>query len=221
MLRLGHRRRQRGDRGAAAVEFAIVVIPLLTIILGILEYSLFLRDYLDASSMSRVAARAASTGADAGSAPCPTGVGADPDCRPGDMPNLAVGALAALQAAGSAVDDAQIQQFWVYKANDLGFPGTATTRAQMMADGCVPNAAADLRCVKYERVNDVLVATQAEWDYNSIDACIDDPDQVGVYLEIGHEALTGFPFPGIGDIQETTLMTFEPLSPETCRPFTR
>jgi Flp pilus assembly protein TadG len=65
------RRRGRGDGGATAVEFAIVVPVLFLLVIGMLEFAFVMRDYLAVSSSTRVGARIAATGANAGQGTCP------------------------------------------------------------------------------------------------------------------------------------------------------
>ncbi len=58
MLRL-RRRGQRGDRGAAAVEFALVMVPLLMIVFGIISYGFMLSFRQTLSQAATEGARAA------------------------------------------------------------------------------------------------------------------------------------------------------------------
>ncbi len=51
----------RSDSGAAAVEFAIVSLLLITLVFGIIEFSLLLRDHVSVTSAVRTAARVASS----------------------------------------------------------------------------------------------------------------------------------------------------------------
>lgn len=53
------RQRLRDDRGAAAVEFALVVIPLLTLVLGVLGYGFMLSFRQSVSQAAAEGARAA------------------------------------------------------------------------------------------------------------------------------------------------------------------
>ena len=57
------RSRTRGDEGAAAVEFALVSLLLITLFLGIIEFSLILRDKVAVTSAVRAGGRIASAGA--------------------------------------------------------------------------------------------------------------------------------------------------------------
>ncbi len=52
----------RGDRGAAAVEFALVSVLLLTLLFGIIQYSYFFFQSQGASATAREAARLAAVG---------------------------------------------------------------------------------------------------------------------------------------------------------------
>lgn len=53
-------RRRRGERGAALVESAIVILPLCLIVFGIIEFGFIFKDSLTLSSASRAGARTAS-----------------------------------------------------------------------------------------------------------------------------------------------------------------
>src|SRR4051812_4849868 len=55
-------RRERDRRGAAAVEFALVMLPLLTLTLGIIQYGWWFYTAQSASSGGREAARRLSVG---------------------------------------------------------------------------------------------------------------------------------------------------------------
>jgi hypothetical protein len=220
MLRL--RRVGRGDRGASAVEFALVVPWLLLILLGILESAFYMRDYLSVASAVRVGARTASSGADAGVAACPPGSALW--CRQGDIPKFADAAVSAILTSGSSMPDDAIDEIWVYKANAAGFPGQALTQDAMLQENCIPNASTDLRCVKYNRVAGVWQpVSPSAWDWTSVNACIDNPDSVGVYIRATHDFFTGWIASVFGNnsIRDRAVLSFEPLSPETCEPGAR
>src|SRR3954447_5442273 len=55
-------RRTRSDRGAAAVEFALVLVPLLVVLFGSIQYGLYFWAYQGGSDISRSAARLAAVG---------------------------------------------------------------------------------------------------------------------------------------------------------------
>ena len=54
--------RRRPDRGAAAVEFALVTVFLIPLIFGILDYGMWFADALAARDGARAAARAGALG---------------------------------------------------------------------------------------------------------------------------------------------------------------
>lgn len=56
------RRIAREQRGAAAVEFAIIVTLLVTLVFGIIEFSLMMKDYLTLSQAAREGVRSAALG---------------------------------------------------------------------------------------------------------------------------------------------------------------
>lgn len=61
-MRGARTRPQREDRGAAAVEFALVLLPLLYIVFGIIQYGLYFWAYQGGSDVTRSAARVAAVG---------------------------------------------------------------------------------------------------------------------------------------------------------------
>lgn len=222
------RRGGRGDRGASAVEFAIIVPVLLLILLGIIEFAFVMRDYLGVSSSVRVGTRVASSGAGAKAATCPVplpeGMTA---CAGPDTPQLAQSAADAIQRAGTAMPQDAIDDIWVYRANTSGFPANsyyvstsnpnnttgATTADAMLAAGCTT------ACVRY-RWNDARNRFEyvgGSWDYRRINACIADPDAVGVYMRATHTFFTGLILNTLA-LQDKSVMSFEPLPAGQCAP---
>lgn len=62
------RRLARDDRGAAAVEFALVLIPLLVLLLGIIEFGYIFNQQLTVTNAAREGARVLAITRDAGDA---------------------------------------------------------------------------------------------------------------------------------------------------------
>ena len=211
--RLG--RRARGDRGTSAVEFAIVVPVLLLILLGILEFAFVMRDYLSVSSAARV--REPRRPAAALARRC-----ARPPCRTAKCPvhvtELAQAAADAIEKAGSSMPLEQVQAIWVYKANGDGFAGLASDLDGMLARGCANSPSEDLACVsvRVERHRVRVRRRRLELGARSTRASTA-LTRVGGYMDSEHPFFTGF-FQSTIDIQDRSVMTFEPLKPEICAP---
>lgn len=211
------RLRRRRDDGAAALEFAIILPVLLLLMIGMLEFSLVMRDWLGVSSAVRVGARIAATGAGAGEATCP---GPPIICSPNSTPALAQSAAFAVQTAGIAMPKDQIDYIWVYKANSSGFPGTATNQAQADVAGCVGAA----NCVKFiwNRTLNQFVYAGGTWDSRQINACVYTPalgpgDAVGVLMRATHQFITRL-FRSSMTVQDRSVSLFEPLPTLSCKP---
>ena len=102
----GARRRPRfSQRGAVAVEAALVTPLLIIVLLGIVEMTLALKDKVAISSAVRVGARVASAAADAGPGTCDVGPTAPP-CTPTSSPAFAQAAADSIQREGSAMPPA-------------------------------------------------------------------------------------------------------------------
>ena len=115
------RTRRRGERGAVAVEAALVTPILFLFVLGIIEMSLLMRDTVAVSSAVRVGGRVASVSAGAGPGVCQASAD-PPPCSPVTTPALAQAAADAIQRAGSAMPKDQIDYILVYRANSGGYP---------------------------------------------------------------------------------------------------
>jgi hypothetical protein len=201
------------DEGAAAVEFALVAMLLITLVFGIIEFSLLLRDYVSVGSAVRQGARIASAEAGAGPATCltyPVGV-TPPPCSPTTAPKLAQDAADAIQVEGSAMPKGNIDEIWVYKANSSGFPGTATDMA---------TATCSTNCVRYTWIaaNSRFQYASGTWSSTSINACVGTAtpmDSVGVIMKATHRYIIGM-FGTTTAISDRAVMLFEPLPQDTC-----
>ena len=87
------------------------------VLFGIIEMSLFMRDVVSVSSSVHVGTRMASVAAGAGPATCTPS-----PCTPPTAPALAQLAANAIQQAGSAMPQNQINWIEVYNANTAGLP---------------------------------------------------------------------------------------------------
>ncbi len=210
MRRLSGRRRGR-ERGAVAVEAALVTPVILLILLGIVEMSFALRDYVSVTSATRVGARVASAAPDAGPATCETGPLAPP-CAPGSVPALAQAAADAIQKSGSAMPQDSINYILVYKANDKGFPGA--NGVTTMPSSC----AAVANCVRFtwRATADAFRYADGSWLSTSINACVNESDTLGVYMSANHKWISGI-FGSSIDLGDRAVMKFEPLPEDSCK----
>lgn len=208
----------RGQRGAVAVEAALVTPLLVTLVLGIIEFSLIMRDYVAVSSSVRVGARIGSASPGAGPATCTS------PCTPPTAPALAQYAADAIQQAGTAMPKDSIDHIFVYQANQKGYPapgGTATTAIKDDTSTTMPattaQCASAANCVAYRwaDASDRFLYASGSWASSSIDACAVSAYSLGVYLHATHGNLTGFFGQTIG-LGDRTVMKFEPLSTATC-----
>lgn len=198
----------RRDDGAAAVEFALVSLLLFTLIFGIIEFSLLLRDNVSVSSAVRTGARIASAEAGAGPASCP--VTTPPTvCTPASAPKLAQDAADAVQRAGTAMPKGNIDELWVYKANASGFPGSATS---MGGSTCSSN------CVVFHWLDasNRFVYFSGTWTSTTIAACVGSSDAVGVIMKATHKGIIGM-FGSTWAMSDRAVMQFEPLPTDSCQ----
>lgn len=208
-------RLRRRERGAVALEAALVTPILLIVVLGIVELGFLMRDHNVVVSNTRVAARIASTGAGAGPGTCAVGP-EEPVCTPASSPALAQLAADAIQRSGSAMPVDQIQYVLVYKANDLGYPGA--NGLSTMPTSCSGYS----NCVRFvwrESANKFRYS-EGSWNSSTISACFPGTaanplDRVGIQLVAEHKTFTGL----FGDsltLEDHAVMNFEPLATQSC-----
>jgi Flp pilus assembly protein TadG len=210
------RSRWRREDGAVAVEAALVLPLLCVLVFGMIEFAFALRDYGSVSSMSRTGARMASTAADDGPATTCAGTnGVVTTCAANTVPAAAQLAADAIQRSGAIADPTSINYILVYKANDSGLPGTATT---MPATDCGGAAS----CVKFTWVpaQSAFRYSSGTWNSTTISACFpgnttNPLDRVGVYVNTTHRMITGL-FGSTLSIKDRTVMDFEPLPTTSC-----
>jgi Flp pilus assembly protein TadG len=191
----------REQRGAVAVEAALLTPLVVLVLLGIVELTLFMRDVASVSSAAHVGARIASVGAGAGPG------------TPHSAPALAQAAADAVQRAGTAMPLDEINWILVYSANAQGFPLPSGNTSTTCTSDCVKYVwDAGLGQFRY---------ASGSWDSSTINACIDDPGRmsVGVVVDATHTWITGLFGHGAG-VEQRSVMTFEPLPNASCKPGT-
>lgn len=202
-------RGRRDERGAAAVEAALLTPVLLLIVFGMIEMAFLMKDNVAVASASRVGARIASAAPNAGEAVCDGEV----PCAPGTTPRFAQMAADAMQTNGSAIPTDQIDEIWVYDANDAGFPGTSSS---MEAATC------STRCVRYiwSPARSAFRYGGGAWSEVATDVCNTEGRRVGVRMMTTHPWVVGFAlWPGFPEdlpVDDHAVMSFEPLTVEEC-----
>lgn len=202
------RRAQRTERGAVAVEAALVTPFLVLLLFGIVELSLLMRDHVALTSAVRVAGRTAS--ANAGAGPGSTAVDCVPPCSPTNAPMLAQLAANAVQRSGSALPEDAIRELWIYRANAKGYPGEEGNTAWTCTTSCVQ--------FKWVPTQDSFRYYQGTWVSSTIAACANStppPDSVGIYIKAAHPFITGL-FADEMVLEDHAVFAFEPLPTLTC-----
>jgi hypothetical protein len=187
------------------------VVPLLfTLLLGILEMSFLMRDYVSMSSSVRAGARTSAAAADAGPGTCEASLD-PPPCTPESVPAFAQAAADSIQRAGTAMPRDDIDWLMVYEAGDNGFPVGQSSLT------CSSN------CVIYvwDAGLDRFRYQSGTWASASVNACVNDPGRhvVGVGMQATHRWFTGLFGDGL-TMRERTVMQFEPLETDRCKPGT-
>ena len=216
-LRRALRRRARDDRGAAAVEFALVALLLFTLLFGIIEFGLAIRDKIGVTSAVRTGGRVASAepkACDLGSPGC--GSDSVMDTPNGVSSMVRDGALATT-AALTGIPEDSIQQLWIYEAGADGHPTTATLGTP---------SSCTTKCVWYRYQPDYVWTDPAtglsvtgrfryqngSWRSTQINACPGvNGTSVGVYLKVRHEFILGGVIGGASvDLSDYAAFRFEP-----------
>lgn len=202
-------RRRRSERGAVAVETALVTPVLVLIMFGVVELALVMRDSLALSSAVRTGARIASASPGAGPGTCEASAD-PPPCSPLTVPAFAQAAADTIQRSGSAMPKDSIQWVMVYEANSDGYPLPEGNTSLSCSANCVTYV--------WDNALDRFRYSAGLWSSKSINACVNDPLQtsLGVAMKAQHDTVTGILGPI--DLVERTVMRFEPLPSEQCLP---
>jgi hypothetical protein len=206
-------RREADDRGAVAVETALVALPVLMILVGIIEMSMLVRDYVAVTSAARAGVRVAATGAEAGN--CIPSVADETPCPANGVPNLSQAAADAISRAGTALPKEAIDHIMVYKANANGYPANLSSWPASCSG--ISN------CVTYTWLpaQERFRYSGGSWDSRNVNACFpQNVDAVGVRVVAQHSFLTGV-FGGGVTMSDRAIMNFEPLPPAVCAAGTR
>jgi hypothetical protein len=185
----------RCDRGAVAVETALVAIIPIMLLFGIIDSSFLFKDWLTVSAAARAGAR----------------MGAS---EPRAL-SFAQDSADQVTNAISGHNPANIQEVWVYKASP-------TTGLPSGSCGSTPSSCVKFT---WNSGTQSLLKSSDTWAGADQDACIADRgpsaplrDSVGVYVKYKHTSPLGFFF-NDQIISESTVMWIEPWTPDVhCKP---
>jgi Flp pilus assembly protein TadG len=194
LLARARARRARGEKGAVAIEAAILTPLLLLLVFGIIEFGMLFKDWLAVTSSVRAGTRMAS---------------AEPR-----VSTFAQDAADQVGKEAAALDMGNVLDLWIYKAQTSG------TNAGYPVGGD-SNFTTCTTCVKFHwnPATKKFVAYSNTWAYTAQNACQGDAahDSVGVYLKINHPGVTGLIF-GNMTIKEHSVMSLEPIpTTKTCK----
>ncbi len=186
-----HRRWRRGEKGAAAVEFSLVVGVLLTIALGAFEYGMLFRDWMSVTVSAREGARVAASAATYGQADCV-------------ILEAAAGALRSL-------DSGSLDEVHIYRSNANGdYPGPASTFNRRYRPG-VTGEPGLIACTGSLWFPIHLGGGWAPANRNNAGV---NADWVGVRVVFDHEWMTGFLWwDGVASFNDDAVFRMEPPAP--------
>jgi hypothetical protein len=192
--------RRSNERGASAVEAAIVTPIVFALFFGIIEMGFLFKDYLAVAGAVRAGVRMASANS--------------------RVSTFAQDAADGVALTGGAMNLNDIQQLWVYKVST-----TATSDKPCISTTLPCVGRSDFGdcavCVKFRwdsGTNAFVPKTDIgdpTWPANTQNACSargpgGPPDRIGVYLQFKHDAFTNFVFKTV-TISEASVMMLEPI----------
>ena len=173
------------DRGASAVEAALITPVVMLLLFGIIEFGIAFKDYLGVEAMVRAGVRTAS---------------AEPR-----LGGFAQNAVDQMVATGTVVPKQDIQQLWVYKANaGDDFPEGFSSYSDCTK--CVK--------FTWDAGVKAFRPSVDNWAAVSQNACVKAvtgvmPDRIGVYVQVRHLSVSGIIRPL--NISEASAMYLEPF----------
>jgi len=176
-----HHRRRGDEAGAVLVESALVFLLLVTLVFGIIEWGLYMKDANAVTSASRAGARTASA--------LPRQAG------------YADRAAAAVMTSLTALEPNAAEVLWIYRADANGLPDS----------GGFDTPCRVCYRYTWDASTRSWRQTWAGWPYSSQVACGgQNSDALGVYVRARHRFFTNF-FGRDRTIADRTVMRLEPV----------
>lgn len=199
---------------------------LLTLVFGIIEFSLVMRDKIAVTSAARDGGRTASA------EPRAAGYNDPITNTPASITGLVPDAVKSVAASLTGIPKASIKGIWVYQAGANGQP----VNGNALPSGANPGTCST-NCVSYfysptrvwidpstgQKVTGGFSLIGGSWSPTSINACPGDPQgqYVGIYVAVEHSFITGSFLTGGStlNLSDTATFKFEPIptQPGPCK----
>ncbi len=195
------------DRGAVAVEAALIFPILILLAFGAIEWGAYLRTFNEVVSVARAGAR---TGASLAPA-----YGGSPRVAIIPAP-ITQTVMQSVQSAASALPNDAIEYILIYQANADGFPGLPANRTMTCS-------VMDTTCDRYtwDTLSNTFKPTVGStWTGSAINSCLgatENGQSIGVYVQAKYRSITPL-FGSERSIGTRTVMKFEPRPPGSCKP---
>ena len=178
---------QKGrERGAVAVEFALILPILVILTFGIIEFSSAYHD-------SSVIADATRAGGRVGSAQATT-------------PTFASSVVQSVNSALSTMPRNAPQELWIYKANSAGYPGGGSSFSSCSSNCIRYTWSSGARA---------FTGGSGSWAASAMQACTAPYDEIGVYVKINHAFVTGL-FGSDLTLTDHAVFRLEPAPSSAC-----
>lgn len=174
------------ERGAVAVEFALILPILVALTFGIIEFSSAYHD----SSMIADATRA---GGRVGSAQATS-------------PTFASSVVQSVNAALSTMPSNEPKELWIYQANSAGYPGGGSSFSACSSN-CIKYT--------WSSGAHAFTGGSGDWPASAMQACTPPYDEIGVYVKINHAFVTGL-FGSDLTLTDHAVFRLEPVPSSAC-----
>ena len=174
------------ERGAVAVEFALILPILVILTFGIIEFSSAYHD-------SSVIADASRAGGRVGSAQSTS-------------PTFASSVVESVNAALSTMPRNAPEELWIYKANSAGYPGGGSSFSSCSSN-CIRYT--------WSKGARAFTGGSGSWPVSAMQACTAPYDEIGVYVKINHAFVTGL-FGSDLTLTDHAVFRLEPAPPSAC-----
>jgi Flp pilus assembly protein TadG len=174
------------QRGAVAVEFALLLPILVMLSFGIIEFSSAYHDESVASDAARAGARVGSAMA--------------------TQAGMPAAVVSAVNSAVSSLPNGVPKELWIYQANAAGYPGSGTGFSSCSGN-CIKYT--------YSTSSNSFTGGTGSWPTTAQQVCTQPYDQIGVYVKLQHPFVTNL-FGTSVTLTDHAVFRFEPVASSQC-----